>query len=114
MDEVSLRTEAVQLWQLGALDPVTLFEKLKFPEPQKTAQRLLAWKMGQLQMETDASIQQAQGGAQAQAQVQAETPESAGQGRGSEGFMDVLARARKELGGMAKQPIGNTPKTSNT
>lgn len=111
MDEVSLRTEAVQLWQLGAIDPITLFQRLKFPNPEKIAQALLAWKQGQLQMETQANIQQEVAGAQAKAQV--ETPETAGQGRGSEGFLDVLARARKSLGGTATKPASNTPKTAN-
>lgn len=56
MDKVSLRTEAVQLWQLGALDPVTLFERLEFPNPAKAAERLQAWKTGQLTAETQAKI----------------------------------------------------------
>lgn len=111
MDEVSLRAEAVQLWQLGAISPETLFERLKFPDPRKEAEKILAWKQGQLDMETQANIQQAQ--AQAQAGVQAEaagaqveTPETAGQGRSTESIMDVLNRARKTL----KAPVtSNTP-----
>ena len=50
-DEISKRQEAMELWATGALDPVTLFERLKFPNPEETAKRLQAWKMGQLQME---------------------------------------------------------------
>lgn len=56
MDKVSLRTEAVQLWQLGALDPTTLFERLEFPNPAKAAERLILWKQGQLDQETQAKI----------------------------------------------------------
>lgn len=55
-DEVSKRQEAIELWSLAALDPETLFERLKFPNPQEAAKKLQAWKAGQLQME-----QQAQG-----------------------------------------------------
>ena len=111
MDEVSLRTEAVQLWQLGAISPVTLFRRLKFPNPDKEAQALLAWKQGQLNMETAANIQTAQGQASANAAV--ETPETAGQGTKTEGVLDVLARARQQLGGTANKPMGGTPKTAN-
>ncbi len=114
MDEVSLRSEAVQLWQLGAISPETLFERLKFPEPRKEAEKVLAWKQGQLDMETQANIQQAQAQAQAGAQAsmaeaQAETPETAGEGRSTESILDVLSRARKTL----KAPVtSNTPNTN--
>ncbi len=47
-DEVSRHNEALQLWQMGALDPITLFERLKFPNPDETAQRLILWQTGQL------------------------------------------------------------------
>jgi hypothetical protein len=115
MDEVSLRSEAVQLWQLGAISPETLFERLKFPEPRKEAEKVLAWKQGQLDMETQANIQQAQAQAQAGAQAnmseaQAETPETAGQGRGTESILDVLARARKTLNSSVKSNVPNTNK----
>ena len=53
-DELSKRKEAVELWSMGALDPITLFERLKFPNPEEAAQRLLAWKKGQLEMEEGA------------------------------------------------------------
>lgn len=50
-DEISKRREALELWSLGALDPVTLFERLKFPNPEETAQKLQAWRTGQLALE---------------------------------------------------------------
>lgn len=50
-DEFTKRNEAIQLWSLGAIDPVTLFERLKFPNPQEAAQKLMAFKQGQLMME---------------------------------------------------------------
>ena len=57
MDKATLRTEAIQLWQLGALDPVSLFERLDFTNPEKFAARLAAWKQGQLTQETQAKLQ---------------------------------------------------------
>lgn len=56
-DEITKRNEAIQLWSLQAIDPITLYERLKFPNPEESAQKLQAWKMGQLAME-----QQAKGG----------------------------------------------------
>ena len=48
-DEVSRRNEAIQLYQLGALDPISLYERLKWPNPEETYARLQAFQMGQLQ-----------------------------------------------------------------
>jgi len=108
MDDISLRTEAVQLWQLGAISPITLFKRLKFTNPELEAANLLAWKQGQLDMETQAAIQQAQAGAAAEGGPKVETPETAGQGRGTESVLDVLARAKKALGGTAAKAAPNT------
>jgi hypothetical protein len=47
-DEISKHNEALQLWQMGVLDPITLYERLKFPNPDETAQRLVMWLTGQL------------------------------------------------------------------
>lgn len=104
MDKVTLRTEAVQLWQLGALDPVTLFERLEFPNPAKAAERLQAWKMGQLTAETQAKIAEIQAGAAANAQAKAatETKSPTGEtGRKVETPANVMQRATAGLGGGA-------------
>lgn len=47
-DEVSEADQALQLWQQGAIDPISLYEKLKFPNPLESAERLMKWKMGTL------------------------------------------------------------------
>ncbi|GAG25217.1 unnamed protein product, partial [marine sediment metagenome] len=39
-DKLQMANQAIQLWQLGAIAPQDLFEKLEFPEPEKTAQNL--------------------------------------------------------------------------
>ena len=104
MDKVSLRTEAVQLWQLGALDPVTLFERLEFPNPAKAAERLMAWKSGQLTQETQAKIAEiaagAQYGAQAKAATEKVTPMGE-TGKKVETPSNVMQRATAGLGGTA-------------
>ena len=43
-DPVSQREEVMGLWEMGAVDPITFFEKLDFPDPQKSAQQLFVWK----------------------------------------------------------------------
>lgn len=108
MDEVSLRTEAVQLWQLGALSLTTLFKRLKFENPEKEAQAVLMWKQGQLDMETQAVIQQGQ----AKQQREQEQQSGKEEGRQTEGMLDVLQRAKQSLGGTVDKPKG-TPKTAN-
>ena len=105
MDKVSLRTEAVQLWQLGALDPVTLFERLDFPNPAKASERLVAWKQGQLTAETQAKIAEIAasaeyGTASKVAEAKAETPMGES-GKGVETPNNVIQRATASLGGTA-------------
>lgn len=51
LDPQARYNQAIQLWQLGALDPETLFERLEFSDPQESAKKLAAWKSGQLYME---------------------------------------------------------------
>ncbi len=104
MDKVSLRTEAVQLWQLGALDPVTLFTRLEFPNPEKSAERLVAWKQGQLTQETQAKIAEIAAGAKfgAEAKAATETTTPMGEtGRKVETPANVLQRSTAGLGGTA-------------
>jgi len=50
-DELSKRREALELWGMNALDPVSLYQRLKFPNPEETAQKLQAWRTGQLAQE---------------------------------------------------------------
>lgn len=43
-DSLSKRQEAIDLFTAGALDPLTLFERLEFADPKETATRLIQWK----------------------------------------------------------------------
>ena len=47
-DPVSQREEVVTLWEMGAIDPITFFEKLDFPDPKQKAEQLTAWKIDPL------------------------------------------------------------------
>lgn len=42
-DSLAQRNEAIDLWSAGALDPITLFEKLDFPNPRESARQLFMW-----------------------------------------------------------------------
>ena len=47
-DPVSAREEVITLWEMQAIDPITFFEKLDFPDPKKSAEQLTAWKIDPL------------------------------------------------------------------
>lgn len=43
-DPLTKRNEAMDLWNGGAMDPITLYERLDDPNPYETAKRLFLWK----------------------------------------------------------------------
>lgn len=43
-DELTQRNEAVDLFTAGALDPLTLFERLRFPNPEESARKLIQYR----------------------------------------------------------------------
>jgi len=42
-DEIAERNEALELWKSQALDPITLFKRLDFPDPMETAKQTALW-----------------------------------------------------------------------
>lgn len=104
LDPIARFNQAIQLWQLNALDPETLFERLEFADPQTTAQKLFAWKSGNLKLESDMRREEAAAGVAARATGGAQLPE-----RGVETPMDVITRAREALGGEGAAPLTNPP-----
>lgn len=44
VDKVTFRNEAIELWKINAIDPVTFFERLNFPNPKESAERLVLWR----------------------------------------------------------------------
>jgi hypothetical protein len=48
IDRESEAMRAIQMFQMGALDPITLYRKLGFPNPETLADMLMKWKMGML------------------------------------------------------------------
>lgn len=43
-DPVTQREEVINLWGMQAIDPITFFEKLDFPDPKQSAEQLFMWK----------------------------------------------------------------------
>jgi len=106
MDDLQIANQSIQLWQLGAVDPVTLLEKLGYPNPEKTVERLLAWKQGQLTMEVQAKL------AEISAKVSAGSPNATVGApkaeRGVETPLNSMQRTEMNVGGTA--PITGTTK----
>jgi hypothetical protein len=102
LDPVTLSNQAIQLWQLNAIDPETLYERLQFANPKISAQKLLAWKQGQLVFESQLRQQEAVAGAAAKAAV---SPEAGGAGRSVETPNNVIDRATASLGGQGGAPL---------
>ena len=70
-DDLTKRNEAIDLWSAGALDPITLFERLDDPNPYETAKKLFLWKtMPQLLFAEDQEAQNAAAMAQQQKLMQ--------------------------------------------
>ena len=82
---------------------------MKFANPEKSAERLLAWKQGQLTMDTMAKIAQDTAAAQSGAAAKVATATPTEEGRAVETPLNVLQRTRANLGGIAPIAPG-TPK----
>ena len=71
-DNVTQANQAIELWSASALDPITLFEKLEYPNPQETAKKLFLWQNApQMLFEGDPDIAMFQQMQAQQAQAQA-------------------------------------------
>jgi len=44
-DPLTQRNEAIDLWSAGAIDPLTFFKKLDYPDPAQATQQLILWQM---------------------------------------------------------------------
>jgi len=49
-DPMTQRNESIDLWAQKALDPITFFKKLEFPDPQETAKQLFLWMSDPIQL----------------------------------------------------------------
>ena len=59
-DPMSERNEAVELWGAGALDPITLGERLDMPDPKAFALRVVQWRIDPMSLFPEFAAQQQQ------------------------------------------------------
>ncbi len=78
-DPLTQRNEAMDLWTANAIDPLSLYKKLDFPDPAMATQNLILWQMlqkGQIQPQQYLSTFQA--GQQIQGSLPTEQPATGG------------------------------------
>jgi hypothetical protein len=100
LDPIARSNRAIQMWQLGAIDAESFFKEMDFPDPRAMAQKLLAWKQGQLAMDTNAKI--AEGAALAEVGVKADmqkAKQEIAMDRKAETPNDSRARSERAAGG---------------
>lgn len=112
LDPIAKFNQAIQLWQLGAISPETLFERLDFADPQSEAKKLYAWKNNQLLFESQIKVQEIQAAAAAKAAVPGGGA-PAGAERKVETSNNVIDRAQASLGGGGAAPLSPTPNGGN-
>lgn len=99
-DPLTQRNEAIDLWSATAIDPVSLYKKLDFPDPNQAANQLILWQMlqkGQIQPQQYLSTFQV---------AQGQTGGISGQPGGLPGVGSMPGQASPGQGGPAVNPIG--------
>jgi hypothetical protein len=91
-DPVSQREEVINLWDMGAVDPITFFEKLDFPDPKKSAEQLTAWKIDPLLLFPELKQQIGQPAPDPALQAQAEKIKQQTQMEGMKGQADIASK----------------------
>jgi len=100
-DELTEMNQAVELFQMGALDPKTLLTMLNVPDPQKTAEMAVLWKLdpnAYLQLNFPEIAQQMQQIQQQQALTQAAAQQ-----------MGAVAGGGGAQGGAQAPPVPDSP-----
>jgi len=73
-DPLLERNEAIELWGAGGIDPISLFEKMDFPDPKESAKALFLWQTNPAVLfQDDPEISQMMAQQQAQ-QMQGQAP----------------------------------------
>ncbi len=94
-DPVSQREEVVTLWEMGAVDPITFFEKLDFPDPKKSAEQLTAWKLDPLLLFPELKAQMGPPPPDPALAAQAKKIEQQTQMEGMKGQADLMSKQRQ-------------------
>jgi hypothetical protein len=59
-DPQNQREEAVALWQMNGIDPITFFDRLEFPNPREAAKQLYLWQNDPISLFPDLQAEQQQ------------------------------------------------------
>ena len=94
-DPISQREEVVNLWDMGAIDPITFFEKLDFPDPKKSAEQLTAWKIDPLILFPELKEKLGQPAPDPALAAQAKKLEQQTQMEGMKGQTDIMMQKSK-------------------
>lgn len=107
-DPLTQRNEAIDLWSANAIDPLSLYKKLDFPNPQEAANQLILWQMFQQgQVPPQAYLQGFAMAGQTPGQMQVGQP-MPGQQPGT-GGPAVSAVGEEQPGGIKPQPPAKSP-----
>ncbi len=107
-DPVNKRSEAVELWSQQAIDPITLFDRLEFPNPREAAKQLYLWQADPIQLFPDLLEQQQQQMAEQQAQAQVDEAEMMGV-QAEQQEMQTKQNQEHELQKIAFQQLAKQP-----
>lgn len=73
-DDLTQRNEAIDLWSAQGLDPITLFDKLGFPNPRESARQLFLWQNNPMMLFPELGGQEGQMPGQMPNQIQGSIP----------------------------------------
>ena len=98
-DDMTRRNEAIDLWQFGAIDPITLYDKLEYPDPTKSARDLFLWQNAPQML-----FSQQGGGLQPTPDQQAQMQQQQAPGGGQQPGQQAQPQPQQQLGnGMLQQ-----------
>ena len=75
VDPITKANQAIQLWQLNAISPETLYERLGFSDPQSEVLKLQAWNQGQALFDSQLKREEAVEGVESKASIEAANEE---------------------------------------
>jgi hypothetical protein len=105
-DPMAKRNEAIDLWGMNGIDPISLFERLDFADPRKMAEQLYMWQKApeMLFPEAGQAIQQME-----QQKQQAEAQAQMAQAQGQAGIDQQTAQAQAQIDTQMQQQLAQAP-----
>lgn len=108
-DEMTKRNEAIDLAIAGLLDPITMFDRLQFPNPRESAKQLFLWKTNPYALFPDLQPPQAQGEQPNQSISFKDLPPTGKQQMAAKAGIQLDPREIVQQEMNSKPPINNVP-----